>query len=358
MKKKISIGLILIMVLSFITIPVFAKEDNFYAGEELSVEKSIGKTTFAAGSNVDISSSIDGVAFIAGNNVTLSSSQDYVFAAGNSINLDGVTTKDAFLAGSTLNIQSSTIRDLYAAGQNIRVDSNISRNAYLAGQNIIINSKINGDVYVDAESIRIGKDAEITGTLKYSEDSKLSISEKAIIAKKKSHKSSDVKIDVKISPMSLFIAKLTSSLYSFVALLIVGFVLLATSKTFKKIEKETMSIGYMLKTSLIGFIALFMLPIVAIITLITIIGIPLSIIALVIYFILIYLSALGTSYYVGKWIFKDKIKNDFLVLPISLLIYYIVRLIPIIGGIISFITLIFGLGLFLILIKNNITAKK
>ena len=356
MKKKISIGLILVMVLSFITIPVFAKEDNFYADDELTIEKSIGKTTFAAGNNVDVSSTIDGAAFVAGKNITLSSSQDYLFAAGSNVNLEGVSTKDAFLAGSILNVQSSTIRDLYAAGQTIRIDSEISRNAYLAGETVIINSRIKGDVYVDAATIKIGKEAEITGTLKYDEDANLKIEKGANVLRKKSHKNAEVKVEV--TPMSLFISKATSTLYSYAALLIIGFIILATSKTFKKIDKEDKKIGFVLKSSLIGFITLIMLPIASVLVMITVIGLPLGIIALVLYFILIYLSALGTSYYFGKWAFSKKIKNDYLLLTVSLLIYYVARLIPFIGGLISLITLIFGIGLFLILIKNNITAKK
>ena len=352
MRKKINIGLILVMVLSFITIPVFAKEDNFYADRELKIEKSIGKTTFAAGNNVDVSSNIDGVSFIAGKDVTLSSSQDHLFAAGQTVNLEGVSTKDAFLAGSNLNIQASSIRDLYAAGQNIRIDSDISRNAYLAGETVIINSRINGDVYVDAATIKVGKDAEIVGTLKYDETAKLNILGK--VNKKKSHKS----VEVEVKPINKFITTLTGTLYSYVALLIIGFIVLATSKSFKKIDKEEKKLSYVLKSSLIGFIALVMIPVTSILLMVTTIGIPLGIIALVLYFILIYLSALGTSYYFGKWAFGKSIKNDYLVLPISLLIYYVVRLIPYIGGFITFITLIFGLGLFLILIKNNITAKK
>ena len=356
MKKKISIGLILVMVLSFIAIPVFAKEDNFYADDEVKITKSIGKTTFAAGNNVEVSSSIDGISFIAGQNVTLSSVQDYLFAAGNSVNLEGVTTRDAFLAGSNVNVQASSIRDLYAVGQTIRIDSDISRNVYLAGQSVTINSRIDGDVYVDAENIRIGKEAEIAGTLKYSEDSKLSISENATVAKKKAHKSKDIKVEV--TPMSKFVTKVTGTFYSYVALLIIGFILLATSKTFKKIDKEEKNVGYILKSSLIGFITLVMLPIISIIILITVVGVPLSIILLVIYFILIYLSALMTSYYFGKWALSKKIKNDYLLLTISLLVYYVARLIPYIGGLITFIALIFGIGISLILIKNNITAKK
>lgn len=357
MKKKISLGLILILVLSLVSIPVFAKDEGFYADDDVSLQKNVGQTTFAAGNNVEISSEIDGLAFVAGNNITLSSSQDHLFAAGNSVNLENVSTKDAFLAGNTVNVQSSNIRDLYAAGQNIRIDSNIGRNLYVAGQNVTINSVINGDVIVSAENVRIGKDAVINGTLKYEEGTSLSISETASVAKKKEFKSDAVKVEV--NPTKMFMSKVSETIYAYLSLLVISLILLAISKkSFAKVEKLEKSAGYVLKASLIGLAMLIGLPILAIIVMLTVIGLPLSIISLMFYGILIYLSYIGTSYYFGKWFLKDKIKNDYLLLTVSLLIIYVIRLIPIIGGLVGFISLIFGLGMYTLLIKDNIKAKK
>ena len=79
MRKKISLALILVLMLSVISVPVFAKDDNFYADDEVTLEKNIGKTTFVAGDNIEVTSEIDGASFIAGNNITLSSQQDYLF---------------------------------------------------------------------------------------------------------------------------------------------------------------------------------------------------------------------------------------------------------------------------------------
>ena len=356
MKKKISIMLILVIVLPAISIPVFAKGDNgFYADDEVALEKSIGTTTFAAGNNVEISSEIDGSTFVAGNNIKLSSTQDYIYAAGNSITIENATTKDAFLAGSNISIKDSSIRDLYATAETIKIKSNIDRNAYLSGKKITINSTIDGDVKVAAEEINIGKDAVITGTLEYDRDAKLNVAEGAQIAKKKTYRSKDLNL----TPFSIFKIKAFATLYSFAAMLIIGIILLALCKktrtTIEKLDKKASTI---LKGLLIGFIALIVLPITAILILLTIIGLPLSILLLIFYGLIIYLSSLTTAYYVGNWFLKDKLKNKYLLLTMSLLILYLLKLIPVVGGFVALASLLFGMGLFFIIIKENIKEKK
>lgn len=353
MKKKTF--LLLIILLTIVAIPVFAKtKDNFYANEDVTLDNATESTTFVAGNNVELSSEIDGASFVAGNNLKITSSQDYIFAAGNNINLEGITTKDAFIAGNIINIQQSNIRDLYAAGSNIRIDSDISRNAYLAGDQVIINAKIDGDVTIASEKIRIGKEASITGTLKYPEGVDVSIANPENIGKTKTYKeSADVKIE--INPIS----RITATLYSFLSMLVVALAFYATNKKFfKKLEKEEKNGMQVLKAGIIGLATLILLPIVAIIVMITVIGIPISIISLLIYGLLIYLSVIPTAYYFGKWIAKDSIKNNCLLLFLSLLIVYVVRLLPVIGGLVSFLSLCIGLGLYMILIKKYITEKK
>ena len=333
-------------------IPVFAETTNgFYANDNVKLKKGLDTTTFVAGNNIDVKSNIDGASFVAGNNITLSSSQDYLFAAGNSINIENATTKDAFVAGSQITITSSTIRDLYAAGQNVRIDSEISRNAYLAGDTVTINGAIYGDATVAAENIRIGKEAIITGTLKYPEDSKISISESAEISTKKTYKGSS-NIEVKMTWVDI----LKSTIYSYLSILLIAFILLSLGKKiFTKISKLERTTEKNLKMALQGLGLLIITPIAAVIVMITIIGFPLSIITLLLWGICIYLSIIPTSYYIGKWLLEDKVKNDYLLLAISILVIKLLGILPVIGGLVTFVTIILGLGIIMNLL---ITQKK
>ena len=354
MKKKWSVLVIVLMILSVISLPVYATEDNFLADNNLIVEKSIGATTFAAGNNVKTSSTIDGINFVAGNEVEVASKQDYVFAAGNNVKMDNAEAKDAFLAGSKVLVKDSTIRDLYAAAGIVEINSNVSRNAYLAGDSIYINGTIEGDLVVSAEKVILGEKAVITGSFKYPEGSSVKKEEGAEVGKEETYKDTNVEVDFHPT----FAGKVLNNCLSYLSFLVVALLLLLLKKDlFKKldkVEKEGMTV---LKSFGIGFLTLVATPIMAFIVLFTIIGVPLSILTLIIYGVLIYLAKIPTSYYFGKWILKDKIKNDYWVLVLSLLGIYILKLIPIIGGWVSFFVLCFGLGLYVRLFLES-TKKK
>lgn len=351
MKKKIY--LILILLLTLVVVPVGAKsKDNFIANDDVKVTKSIGATTFVAGNTVNVNSEIDGALFAAGNNVSLTSSEDILFAAGNNITVESVVTKDAFIAGSSINIQSSTIRDLYVAASNIRVDSDIMRNAYLGGDTVVINSKINGDVEIAADTIKLGEGAEIVGTLNYPEDAKLDVTKGAIIGKKTTYEVE------KINTETMFMTSLLDRLYAFLGMLLIGIILMALNKKiFTKIGKINKDLNTFAKEFGIGFVFLVVVPVAAIIAMCTVIGLPLAFISLMIYGIMIYLSVIPTAYYLGNAFLKDKVKNEFFLFAISLLVIYLLRVIPVIGGLVTFISLCFGLGVYTELLKSNIKTK-
>ena len=362
MKKKIC--LLLILVLSLVSIPVFAKDyENFRADNSLILNETIGSTTFAAGNNVKLSSEIDGAAFVAGNMLSISSKQDYLFAAGNDVTITNVSSKDVFAAGSIVTVDSSEIRDLYVAASSITIDSDISRNIYAASETIVINSKIEGDVNLACENIKLGENAVITGKLVYPEEANMDAADNISIGETKTYKTekidTDVNLDIKVNPVAIIIGRLIGTLYKFVAMLLISVILLALNKkVFENIEKAEKSFGKVALTSLIGFAVLCLLPIAAIITMITVIGIPLAIISLIVYGLLVYLSIIPTAYYFGNMMFGKAIKSKYLVMILTLLILYVIKMIPIVGGIVGFISLIFGLGMYFMLVIENAKTKK
>lgn len=349
MKKKIA--LLLVIVLSLAFIPVFAKDENFNAGDELKLDQAIGATSFSAGNSIDMTSEVDGMNFVAGNTLALSSTQDHLFAAGNLIDLENVKTKDAFLAASTIKIKSSEIRDLYAAAETIRLESDV-RNAYLGGTKVTINSKIDGDARISAEEIVLGDNAQITGTLKYPETCKVDISKSALVNNKEAYEVE------KVDEGNELVDNIKAKIYACLSMILIALILLAlNSKLFAKIEKLDKKAGSVFKNMGIGLLVLVATPILALIAMITIVGFPLAIVSLICYGLLIYLSVIPTAYYFGKMLLKKQITNNYLLLALSIAVIYILRMIPVIGGLVTFISLITGLGIYLVLIKNNINAK-
>lgn len=343
MKKYLKILLVLIM---FITTPVFASSnDLFRADESVTVNEELNGTSFIAGNTVDIDSKVNGILFAAGNTVTTNGESDYAFVAGNIVRVNEEKIKDAFIAGNNVEIISSQIdRDLYAFGTTVRFDSVVNRNAYVGGQKVIVKGKINGNLTVYAEDITIEENAEVTGTLKYSEDAKIVISDSAKIGNKETVKSTNVTIN-KPSIMSIISEKLLSLLN----ILVIGLVLmLLFPKLFEKIasyKKDTI-----LSNLAFGAVSLIAIPIASIVALTTVIGVSTGVILLDFYIVCIYISTVFTSYYLSNILFAEKINNKYLVFLVGASIITILKLIPFIGTLTSICSLCIGLGIVVSLI--------
>ena len=373
MKKKIC--LLIILLLALTVIPVKAtdliasndetliapnenelivapeqEESNFIADNVVDTNKLIDGTAFVAGNHVTVASPIDGALFVAGNVINLSSTQDILFAAGNNLSLHDIKTKDAFVAGTIINVDSSEIRDLYAAANTININSNIYRNAYLGGNSVTLTSRIEGDAYIEAENIVITKDAQILGTLKYPENASITIAKGANVKAKKTYKTTEVKTN--------YLSVIGNQLFDYLSMLLIGIILLALNKkVFNKIDKIKLETNTLAKEFGMGFACLLAAPIAAIICMMTGIGVPLGIIVLMIYGIMAYLSFIPTAYYLGHVLLRKKIKNKFFYFALALLGIYIIRLIPILGGLVTFVAICFGLGVYTDLLLKQVKQK-
>lgn len=364
MKKKLLLYVLLIVLLFPCVIK--AEENNILiAGNNVEETKEKDATTFYAGENVFLKTKINGINFAAGSKLTISSNQDYLFAAGETVELNGATTKDAFVAGNNVTVRDSNIRDLYIAGNNVNIVGNIERNVYAAGEQITINANIGNDVYAASQKILVGENAVINGTLYYPKNLKDDSENKSIEDVPEGKLIIDSRAEVKNKKASLpadsgkakktLLDKISSFLFRFISMLLIALVSLRCFKgLFKKLEKSDKDPSYILSTSFIGLLVLIALPILSIFVMLTGFGLGLGILALVFYIIMICLSIIPVAYYLGKWLLKGYIENDYLIMTVSLFVLYVVKLIPGIGSLLGFIILIFGLGLFFRLSKEYI----
>ena len=142
-------------------------------------------------------------------------------------------------------------------------------------------------------------------------------------------------------------------------MLVVLFVLILTIPAlFKKINKQfkDKNISDILLVLVKGLVGLIIIPIISLILIISNLGISLGFILGILYGIVIYVSTVFTGYYIGKLVSDKLIKkniNNFLIGTIGLLVIYILKLIPFVNNIVSFLSIIFGLGIILCLFKKN-----
>lgn len=340
MKKYLKILLVLVM---FIAMPVFAlSQDLFRSDDIVNIKDPIDGTSFIAGNSVDIDTTVNGILFAAGNNVTTAGKSDYAFIAGNIVKLQNESFKDGYAAGSSVELKNVTVeRDLYLCGQQVIFDGVVGRNMFAAGSTITINGRINGNLTVYGDNITIGDNAVITGTLKYDEESKVTISDNATIGSKTIEKTK--KIDVSASKPTI-VSKIKSNFFSLANILVIGLLMmLLFPKLFENIKE--MDEKTILSNLGFGFLTLITIPIACIFAMITLVGMSAGIIILDLYIVFIYLSTVFTSYYLSNILVSKNINNKYLLFLIGVLAFFILKLIPFIGTIISICSLFIGLGI-------------
>ena len=97
-----------------------------------------------------------------------------------------------------------------------------------------------------------------------------------------------------------------------------------------------------------GFLVLIGVPIIAMMLLFSGAFVSVGVIGAILYGILIYISNIFTAYLLAtmldKKIFKKNL-NGYLLMIIGLFIIYVLNMIPIVGGLISFISMLLGIGI-------------
>ncbi len=338
--KKIKKLFALLIISSFLILPNVYAEDSNYLNISNNTVKTVNHSMFTAGDDVSTNNAVKGIDFTAGNNLNISGSSEYGMFAGNSINFKGMVTRDLFVAGNNIVIGSSAniARDLYVAGNTITISADIKGNVFLAGSEIIIDSKeIDGDVTLTSGKLTIADNTKINGTLKYNDNIEYSNTNASIKEVKTYHVEVKNKDEVIPSISSILLGIVTS----FLVALAIYLLLPASYKVLDEVKKDNM-----LRTFENGFLFLIAVPVISIVLMISIVCMPLAIIALLLYGIIIYLSSIISSVYFGRLIGNKvlKLDNVYLQILIGIVLTRLVKLIPVIGGLYSFVIVILGVG--------------
>ena len=344
--KLFSIVFLLLMVTNIHALEIVQ------SGNTITQKGEYSSTRFAAGNKVTNLATVDGLSFVAGNDITLNGKASYGFYAGNIVTINENIEKDAFIAGNNITIGKEAVlgRDVFVAGNTVVISSNVGRDLRVGASIIDLSDiTINGDAYVMADQIVLNENTNIVGKLSYSEDATV---EGLTTAKIGSiEKVKDIEIEYSYTFKDRALTFLTSVVAAFVVMVVLFYLIPSSKENLDKLELQFKDIA---KTSGIGLLVLVLVPLVSILAMITGFLLPLSLIALVIYAVSIYLSFLVIYYVVGN-VISNKLLNKnnmYLALVIGILLVKLVSLIPYLGGWIKFISLIYGLGIIYNFIKN------
>ena len=346
MKRYLKYLLVLFFVFTFSINCVDAKsyiKELFKTGDNIKIEEELDGTAFIAGDKVELNNKINGIGFVAGNELNINSNQDYIFGAGSTVNINDNIEKDAFILGEKITIdeKSNLKRDAYIFADTLTIKGNIDRNIYVYATTINIKGTIKGNIVVSALEVNIDKDAKVLGTLKYNEDANIKGLRDDITSK-----------TYKISTNNLtFKEYITNFISSYIHITLLAIVLVFVCE---KLFTKSLSITEKLSAKKVatlcgkGFLVLIGVPIIAMMLLFSGAFVSVGVIGAILYGILLYISNIFTAYFLAsildKKIFKKNI-NSYLLMIIGLFIIYVLSMIPIVGGLISFISMLLGIGI-------------
>lgn len=350
-----------IFVLLFLSFALFINNvdaseiDHFsvMADEEITIDDNYNASVVAASSNIDIEGNVDGIGVFAASEIEQNGTLEYGVLAASSTVISGETLKDTFSASSSFkSLENSKFnRDVYVVATSATLDGEFNRNVNVYASKVTIDGKIKGNVNIIASEIIINEGASIKGTLSYNKDANYKSSCNDINKIKKT----DETLNDDISYADTVYSKVWSTLC---LMLVFGVLVLLLPKVFVKINTncENMKTSEYITLMGRGILVFLLLPLISVLLLFTVIGIPLAIILFVIYFLALYLSTIFVAYLIGQKvcnkIFKDN--NSKLLYGIAgLFIILILEIIPIISFITQVIVLFGGLGIIFDLIKST-----
>jgi hypothetical protein len=329
--------------------------DHFAVGGMLNLTDPVQGDAFLVGGQVSIASEIQGDLVVAGGELSIGGAVgDDLYAAGGDVALDAIVSGNARLAGGDVTVGPATVvaGALSLTGGKIRFEGNTHGYLQAAGASVRIDGAVHGDAEVKADELVIGPEARIRGRLIVTGPREPEVAEGAVIEggiEFRERGSAVDSPDEAQPPVADSTSRLGSFLW-FVGVFLAAALFLAAFPRFARNAASV--VGRRPLQSLgLGLAIVAAVPLVAVVLVITIVGIPLALLLVPAYFLLLFLGWATAALFVGQRGLEalrpgriDSRGAQLVALFLALVALWLVRQIPLVGGLIAFIALVLGIG--------------
>lgn len=321
-------------------------------------QNTINDTVYVAGRTIDIDSEVFGDVFCAGQNVTVSGTvHGDVICAGQNVTLNGKVDGDIRLAGQTVTINSAIAGNATVGGQSLvltlagsiggdlstgagdaTLNGKIGRDVLIGGQEVTVNNAIGRNLKAGAENLHLTSRARVGGNVELTSKNNIDRDSGAVVAGKVTR--TEPKQETKKNGFNWWWL-----LYVFVAMLLTALVLaLLFPRPLHTASDQAVRRPWVVL--LTGFLASLAAPVVILLLTLTVAGIPLAVLAAMVWMVLLFLSGPLAAYYLGRLILRGSTR-PLLIMLTGALILLVVYFIPFLGMIVMLFAVWFGLGMLL-----------
>jgi cytoskeletal protein CcmA (bactofilin family) len=345
-----------------VTLPILGwaattRAQNFQTGDVVSVQsdKTIDSTLYTAGRDVTIAGTINGDVFCGGQNVTVSGTiNGDLICAAQTMTISGRVNGDIRVAAQTLSLNSEVTGratviaqtfnsdskariggDLTLLGQSASLSAHVGRDIAGTIENLTINGHVGRNISAEIGHLSLANTAQVDGGIYYTSQNDLDRQDGAVVAGEV-HRTEPTKAQNEERGTGNFVWWYMLSMLA----LALSLILLVPQAFQRSSVLACSSLGM---TFLVGFVASILAPIVVIMLCVTVIGIPLGLLALVVWITIIGLSGPFAAYLIGRLVWREG-RNAILVMGIGSIILILLMLVPILNFVVFLAVMWFGVG--------------
>ena len=274
-------------------------QDHFAAGDNVGVDTPVAGDLIAAGQETILDSSVAGDAVLAGGTVRVNGmvSQN-VFAAGGQVYVNGSVARNARLAGGQVEIAPSAHIDgnVSIATGEARVNGTISGYLQAVGGRLYINGPVGGDVEVSGSQIELGPETRISGKLRYRTAGQLKRDPAAQVA------GGIEQLPLSQAGFGRGFGRTFFWIWT-LGLMLVVTILIPLVPTFFTDVSQTLQTRPG-ASGLLGLGTLFLVPVASVFMLATVLGVPLALLSMTVFFALLMVSYVAAGAAIGDWFLK------------------------------------------------------
>lgn len=342
--------------------------DNLQSGPSVILPKDavITGNYFAAGRDVIVSGTVTGDAYVAGGNIVIDGTiNGDLIAAGGSITVHGTVTQNVRVAGGKIIVSGTIGRNLTVAGGTATIDEsakiaggvvsgagNLSVFAPIPGDiqmgvgNATIANTVGGNIQAGVGTLHLTSKATVAGNLSYWSNDQALIDQGATVSGgTQFHRVEQITRAKEKAQRSASAVWQNMKVGNLLSSLLVGILLAVLAPVFmQKVAVDTAAAPW--KSVGVGLIIVLGGPLMVILFLVTVIGIPLALISLMGYILLIYLAKIATSVVIGRlvlgWVGKKT--TIVWVFVTGFFVYALLQFIPVIAAFTEIVSLFLGTG--------------
>ncbi|MFH1891703.1 MAG: polymer-forming cytoskeletal protein [Candidatus Zixiibacteriota bacterium] len=333
-------------------------DDLLLGGTDVKFDGEIHGDVIAAGMDIVVDGTVDGNINAAGYTVKAGGLvYRSVRLAGYKVTADGRIGNNLMLMGGIARVGSTceVQNDVFISSGKAFVHGTVLGNLQIEADEVVISGTVDRDVDISAGKVTIDRSAVILGNLTYSSPEKATIADGAQIEGDTKYKKKTAG-DTEDSFSSFFETAILFVGAYIVGLFLIGFCRRPCCSTRDIILSDLpRSFGF-------GLVLFIVVPIALVLALVTVIGIPVGVVALLLYVILFYVSKLFVALAIGDKLLSTLSsspgpKSQALALLIGLVVLTILFNLPYIGWMLYLLTVMVGLGSILMAFNRCRKAK-